>query len=231
MPGHCLHETFFVGEEWNSHFDAILGQSFLQSHTCDLSWEGGDYIDMRLFPDGNRKGDAITVRLLKRKNFHTPIQVGVAEVFESDGSGAEEEEDPGPSNIQQTIPYPHPPHIEPEYYASDESDQPFRRSSLSGSEDEGYRGQSDMEVEEEEVEDWYDVDQPSVPNTHVSQIAPRGDLSELYHRALMDFKMVPRPESQPSSHADAQEAYNAHTYKAFHHIPIGDWILNMDEGG
>ena len=61
IGGHCLHETFFIGEEWNSHFDAILGQSFLQSHTCDSSWEGGDYIDMRLFPDGNRKGDAITV--------------------------------------------------------------------------------------------------------------------------------------------------------------------------
>ena len=78
-----------------------------------------------------------------------------------------------------------------------------------------------MEVEEE-VEDWYDVDQPSVPNTHVSQIAPRGDLSELYHRALMDFKMATRPESQPTNHADAQVACNAHTYKAFYHIPIGD---------
>ena len=50
--------------------------------------------------------------------------------------------------------------------ASDESDQPLWRSSLSGSEDEGYRGQSDIEVEEEEVEDWYDVDQPNIPNTH-----------------------------------------------------------------
>ena len=87
-----------------------------------------------------------------------------------------------------------------------------------------------MEVEEEEVEDWYDVDQPNVPNTHVSQIAPRGDLSELYHRALVDFKRVTRPESQPASHADAQEAYNARSYKAFYHIPIGDQILNMDEG-
>ena len=157
------------------------------------------------------------------------MQVGVAEVYEPDGSGAEEKEDPNPSNIQQTIPYPHPPQIEPEYYASDGLDQPLQRSSLSGLEDEGYRGSSDIE-EEEEVEDWYDVDQPSTPNAHVSQITPRGDLSELYHRALMDFKRVIRPESQPSNHADAQKAYNTHTYKAYYHIPIGDQILNMDEG-
>ena len=45
-------------------------------------------------------------------------------------------------------------------------------------------------------------------------IAPRArdDFSELYHTALMDFERVTRPESQPSSHADAQEAYNAHCY-------------------
>jgi hypothetical protein len=43
-------------------------------------------------------------------------------------------------------------------------------------------------MEAEGKYDWYNLNQPDTPEAHVSQIAPRKDWSELYHKAIMDFK-------------------------------------------
>jgi hypothetical protein len=170
IGGHCLHGTFFVGDEWNSHFNVILGQAFLQSHACEMSWEEGNHIHMWLYPTRNKNEDAIMVWLLKRKDLLIPAHVGVAEFYESNGPGSEDEDHGSPSHNQHTTPHPSYPSDEPEYYASDSSDQPRRRSSLSGSD---YTSSSSMEAEGEY--DWYNLNQPDTPEAHVSQIAPRKD--------------------------------------------------------
>jgi hypothetical protein len=63
-----MTQTFFVGEQWNSHFEAILSQRFLQDYTCDMSWNDQDtrYINLSIYPTGNKQDDPITMRLTKR---------------------------------------------------------------------------------------------------------------------------------------------------------------------
>ena len=67
VGGHHLNTTFFVGDPWDSYFEAILGQTFLQSFACDLTWSDLDcnHIHMRIHPTGSRHDDAISMWLVK----------------------------------------------------------------------------------------------------------------------------------------------------------------------
>ena len=67
IGGHRLYETFFVGDEWNSHFQVVLGQAFLQNQACEMSWEENDYINMWFHPNGDKNKAAIKIRLMRRK--------------------------------------------------------------------------------------------------------------------------------------------------------------------
>jgi hypothetical protein len=57
-------ETFFESNDWNSHFQIILGQPFLSKYQAEMSWitEGEQTrIDMKLYTNRLKSGPSITV--------------------------------------------------------------------------------------------------------------------------------------------------------------------------
>jgi hypothetical protein len=85
IGGYRLYETFFVGDEWNSHFQVVLGQAFLQNQACEMSWEENDYINMWFHPNGDKKEAPIRVRLMRRKGVEKKgavASLAAAELFE-----------------------------------------------------------------------------------------------------------------------------------------------------
>jgi len=97
VGGASFEETFFVGGPWNSHFSAILGQTFLQNNACQLIWNhGGDnrHVIMKMHPNGDFNGNSITVRLVKDPHVRKrrPASIGVAQIHFSDLSEQSDEE-------------------------------------------------------------------------------------------------------------------------------------------
>ncbi len=256
IGGYRLYETFFVGDEWNSHFQVVLGQAFLQNQACEMSWEENDYINMWFHPKGDKKEAPVRVRLMRRKGVEkkgavaslaavelfehkrkrnntgntwgttTRRHQGVTEILEPGYIEEEEEDIMHPNNF---------PKQDFEYQIGEDTQDRPAKSSLSGSDDERYSRNSISEVDqtpsdsEGNEEDWLDV-QPEDFQVSALQTASRNEPGRIFHKAMADFLKILKPASRPASYESAQATYNARVYKAFYQIPIGNRNLSIDEG-
>jgi gag-polyprotein putative aspartyl protease len=216
VGGHHLNTTFFVGDPWDSYFEAILGQTFLQSFACDLTWSDTDcnHIHMRIHPTGSRHDDAISVRLVKhgtRDRKARAAHASVAQAYSSDSDDVSgnpddrnsipEEPQGGARERSQTIGIPYEEDIEMDSGSETPySDEPSEPSPDEDSFDDGYAS-SASEGESEN-------DNRCRPRTAASaEIGVQGignpQLEIEFNNAVNDLRRIVRPQSVPIRLADA----------------------------
>ena len=266
IGGHQIPETFFVGEQWDSHFDAILGQTFLNNRACEMSWNGSDHILMRLYPSGNKEGDAIIVRLTKHNNYDRramTARIGIAEIFpmsnlELDHHDADHEspismpadsasldpsfvwtgyasEPPGDTenNSNQTAYMPTSENVSEADWTREFTMDDTLASMITGIDynsfwddiEEAGTAKEESHLRELDYMAAMNAQQPSM----CDPLNPH-DMDVRFYRAVAALKRSGQLDINHNSYEEVQEAYNSRIFKAFHHVPVGDQVLNIDEG-
>jgi gag-polyprotein putative aspartyl protease len=111
IGGTPFYQTFFVGQEWGSAFDMILGQTFLGQYACEMVWtdsENQNRVSLRLHPSGKRMKEGIKVRL--HKNYGSDRDVGsnkvsVARLYQMNkpyGETSDSDSDSNPLKLSNT---------------------------------------------------------------------------------------------------------------------------------
>ena len=262
IGGHRIPETFFVGDHWDSHFDVILGQTFLNNRACEMSWNGSDHILMRLYPSGNKEGDAITVRLTKHNDYNRKAMIarmGMAQSYVTDdlelslqeignnGSATMpvqsvlSEFDPFwndyPSGPEDTEVYLNPATLtlptNDEDIASLSWDNDILANIISGIDYSSFwdiAAQADMIEEESHLRELdYMAARNTIQPSSLNPPSPQ-EMNMRFYRAVAALKQAGQLDTSHSTFEDIQDVYNSRIYKAFHHIPVGDKMFNIDEG-
>lgn len=217
IGGQCLRQTFFVGDQWDSHFEVILGQTFLRDYACEMSWNGPDHdhIAMRIYPSGDKRDDAIVARLTKQLRGEATVRVQFAELHHSKNLGTDQEE------VDESD--------EDSYASCEDQSEPDRTNS---SDDEARSKNYDSSSENDS----------SLPNDHVARKMARREKATTFQnkeaRALNDRfnKVVNRnqqigvSQTDPLCLVNTQAAYRKKHYKQVYLIPIGNQLLNMGNG-
>jgi hypothetical protein len=207
VGGHRLVQTLFVGDQWDSHFEMILGQSFLRKYACEMSWceDDGDYIHMRIYPSGSKRGNSIFVRLNKKEGNNRPVNVRLAEAFSS--SRIDSGEDRPTQGMPEEAPMDDDWIMTPwqesgsdcsclaEKASSDEA--PSSSSSESSNERKDYEG---------------------------------GKLDAMFNQARNCAEQSENPSMDPVQLEDALMTYHNRSYARTHQIPIGSHVLEIEDG-
>ena len=56
------------------------------------------------------------------------------------------------------------------------------------------------------------------------------EMNMRFYRAVAALKQAGQLDTSHSTFGDVQDVYNSRIYKAFHHVPVGDKMFNIDEG-
>jgi hypothetical protein len=207
VGGHRLVQTLFVGDQWDSHFEMILGQSFLLKYACEMSWceDDGDHIHMRIYPSGSKRGNSIFVRLNKKEGNDRPINVRLAEAFSSCRI------DSGKDGPTQRMPEEAP--IDNDWVMS-----PWEESS------------SDCSCLAEEPSS--DEVPSSGSDKSSSEHKDNEDtkLDAMFNQARNCAEQTDNPNMGPVQLEDALATYHNRSYTRTHQIPIGSHILEMEDG-
>src|SRR3984885_14329439 len=244
IGGMLLNETYFVGEAWNSHFEAILGQSFLSNNGCELRWdkEEPNYDILRLYPGGDKDRDPISVRLQKNTEHRmrgNAARVSVAEIFDTEDDWEEPAEDPNSQIASQdfTIDYQSEsdegtPALDGVHHwigPRQDADFPSPESNYFTDHEGDTTSTSFVNLESEA-----EVDQKGTEPNPEPQILPglaeTAYLEEAFNNAVNSCMEIVKPGIEPINISDARSTYDEQAFHMTYHLPLGNKALNIRDG-
>jgi hypothetical protein len=237
IGGLRFDETFFIGEDWNSHFDVILGQTFLRRYKCDLCWNGNtdergnELITLHLFPNGDRDRRPLVVNLETqyiRPRHMAKVQMGIAEAWRLTDSESQGESSSNPIYEQQTSEQ----EMTESSSESDDTDNPKlplkRPTPLPSTSESDF---ADISVTSDSDNDtWLKADTSTVNYTFSALYGNRESLGAMFNIVQNDYQGRRYPTAYPISFRDAQMEYHEKSYNAIHHLPLGDTFMAISEG-
>jgi len=243
--GHRFDSTFFIGEPWNSHFQAIIGQTFLQQFACELIWNnGGDpnRMTLKAYPRGDKSEDPIIVRLIKhnpKERHSTTASIGAAEYYPGDGTVSESDRTAPESLIgsdkwSEWSELSELSELSAGYSSSEacpEIDGHLEETGEPGEEQPDPDDESDFTASRNGSPGEIIAAANTAPDNPV--LANSGhmpDLVKLYNQAINDYRRISKPGSRILSLEETRAIFKSRVYPARYRVPVGDRVLVLDEG-